>query len=190
MKKSGHACEVKLLPRELSKGDGMGAAMAVPEGLVPVAVGEREVIEVGELDAKEELETEDVAAVLLMSVAVDRSDDAVDVGEGDVELGESTLSCRRWSSAVGTGGGSRWSQRIWPLLSNCLNSAVLSAAASNLKFWAETIERKEIRAMYMDSRRRLLQLTETAAGRQLNCGARTCVQPLGPNPGTADENIS
>ncbi len=41
-KKSGHACEVKLLPRELSNGDGRADATMVPEGVVPVAVGFRD----------------------------------------------------------------------------------------------------------------------------------------------------
>jgi len=41
-KKSGHACEVKLLPRELSNGDGRADATTVPEGVVPVAVGFRD----------------------------------------------------------------------------------------------------------------------------------------------------
>ena len=41
-KKSGQACEVKLLPRELSNGDGRADGAMVPEGVVPVAVGFRD----------------------------------------------------------------------------------------------------------------------------------------------------
>lgn len=48
MKKSGQACDVKLLPRELSNGDGMGVATTVTEGVVPVvvAVGDEDTLDV------------------------------------------------------------------------------------------------------------------------------------------------
>lgn len=38
LKNSGQASDVKLLPRELSNGDGMGVATMVTEGWVPLAV--------------------------------------------------------------------------------------------------------------------------------------------------------
>jgi hypothetical protein len=41
-KKSGQACVVKLLPRELSNGDGRADGTMVPEGMVPLAVGFRD----------------------------------------------------------------------------------------------------------------------------------------------------
>jgi hypothetical protein len=48
LKKSGQACEVKLLPRELSNGDGRAVGTIVLEGIVRVTVGVRDIPDVGE----------------------------------------------------------------------------------------------------------------------------------------------
>ena len=48
LKKSGQACEVKLLPSELSNADGRAVGTVVPEGVVSVAVGLREITVVAE----------------------------------------------------------------------------------------------------------------------------------------------
>jgi hypothetical protein len=123
-KKSGHACEVKLLPRELSNGDGRADATTVLEGVVPVVEGFRDNADVEEWEEKPDLESETVAFEVPEDTAVKVG---VEVAEGvlsvDVELLELTLSCRRWIEALGSGGGSRRSKVISPLLSSSLNSA-------------------------------------------------------------------
>jgi len=48
LKKSGQDSEVKLLPRELSNGDGRAVGTIVPESVVSVAVGVRDIPDVGE----------------------------------------------------------------------------------------------------------------------------------------------
>ena len=124
LKKLGHASEVKLLPRELSNGEGRAAGTMVSEGVASVAVGFRDIADVGEGDG-EELETEFVVFAVVDAVAVEG---AVEEAEGalevDVELLESPLSCRRSITALGNGGGSRRSKKICPLLSSRLNSGV------------------------------------------------------------------
>ena len=48
LKKSGQACDEKLLPSELSNGDGRAVGTVVPEGVVSVAVGLRDITLVAE----------------------------------------------------------------------------------------------------------------------------------------------
>ena len=48
LKKSGQACDVKLLPRELSNGDGRAVGTRVPEGVASVAVGVKDIADVAE----------------------------------------------------------------------------------------------------------------------------------------------
>lgn len=87
---------MKLLPRELSNGDGRADGTMVPEGVVPVAVGFRDRAVDGEEGEKLELETETVAFEVPEDITVKVG---VAVAEGvlsaDVELLEFTLSCRR-----------------------------------------------------------------------------------------------
>jgi hypothetical protein len=110
LKKTGQVSDVKLLPRELSNGDGMGVATMVTEGLVPlvVAVGDRDTSDAEELG----FEAEDVVAELLEDVSADVSEEAEDEVGADVELLELPLSCRRPITALGSGGGSRLSKKI------------------------------------------------------------------------------
>jgi hypothetical protein len=145
---------VKLLPRELSNGDGMGVATMVTEGVVPVvvAVGDRDTSDVDEREAEEpDCEAEEA-----------EDEDEVDAG---VEVLELPLSCRRSIAALGNGGGSRLSKKICPLLSNRLNSEVSYESASNIIACDEAIETKDIKAMSVDNRRSLLFLVETIVGR-------------------------
>lgn len=107
-KKFGQFCEVKLVPRELSNGDGMAMGVTVLDGVVS---------EAGEGD--EELDIERVGVIV--ELVAESVEGGLNV---DVELFKSPLYCRRSITTLGNGGGSRRSEEICPLLSSRLNSEV------------------------------------------------------------------
>lgn len=102
-KKLGQLAEVKLLPREVSKGEGRADGARVPEGTVSVTVGVMDTAGCAE-DGALELETGTTMFVLVEEVVGEEAS-AVDVG-----LLESLLSWRCLTMALGNGGGSRRSK--------------------------------------------------------------------------------
>lgn len=99
---------MKLLPIEVSKGEGRGVVTTVMEGLIEVETA------VGEMFVEVSVAMADVIA------AADEEEDVVDAApESDVEVGSDmlvgmTLSCRRWISMVRPSGGSARSMCISP----------------------------------------------------------------------------
>lgn len=124
LKKFGQASDVKLLPSDVSNGEGRGDGAAVPEGAIAmtsmllVSVGVAEALEVG------------VILVVAEAGVSDNESDACSVVDSMEELvtivaNGSPLSCRIANTAVGTGGGSRRSMCIFPLLASFLKSGDL-----------------------------------------------------------------
>jgi hypothetical protein len=105
VKKSGHVCEVKLLPIELSNGDGRGVVITVTDGSMVdcVVVGVSVSLE------------DDASEVDVDAWAVEES--AVELLELEIsEKSSSSVSCRRCSQLSG-----------WGLVSTCISPLASSS---------------------------------------------------------------